>query len=300
MGTFPSRWKLSWIIPLLKSTDIDKLSHSAYCPVSQLPVLSKLTEKALQHQFLQFLEQTNQLSASHHAHCEHLSTTTAVVHIMDIISTAMDENKFTATLSLDQMAVFDCINHRLLIEKLRYYNLNENCLNWITSYLSHRTNYVSIGSANSYMTTQEFGVPQGSVLGSLLYLLYVNELAMTIINENCLNEVHKDDKKLFGNECEECGQIPTFADNVVYLVASRDRFSNQLAIENRFIKIKNFLSLNGLQAMAEKTKLMWVHVHTKVHEKFGNPARTDGDNCRKWKVVSQKHHRHTTVQDIRC
>ena len=99
-GIFPTRWKISRIIPLLKSSDLDKLSPSSYRPVSQLSVISKLTEKALQGQLLNFLENTHQLSTSHHAYRQHLSTTTAVIQIMDHISSATDKNKFTATLCL--------------------------------------------------------------------------------------------------------------------------------------------------------------------------------------------------------
>ena len=114
---------------------------------------------------------------NHHAYRSKLSTTTAVIQIMDQITTAMDGNLFTGTLSMDQTAAFDCVDHDLLMRKLRFYSLGETCLKWLESYLSFRSSYIAIGSATSRMEGEKCGVPQGSVLGPLLYLLYENELS---------------------------------------------------------------------------------------------------------------------------
>ena len=214
-GIFSARWKLARIIPLLKSKEADKLSPSSYGPVSQLPLVSKLAERALQVQLLEFLEKTGQLSRNHHVYRKHLSTSSAVIQIMDLITTATDQNLYTGTLSIDQTAAFDCVNHGLLIEKLRFYNLGENCPTWLQSYLKFRTSYVAIGSAISQMEAQTYGFPQGSVLGPLLYLLYMNELSETIKDDRCKDPSHLDVTKLFGLDCEKivCNQLIEFFEN---------------------------------------------------------------------------------------
>ena len=221
--------------------------------MSQLPLLSKLTECALQVQLLSFLENTKQLSVNSHAYRKNLSTTTAVLQIMDLIQQGTDENLFTATLGMDQSAAFDCVNHSILVNKLKYYNIDNNCIKWIESYLSNRSSYVVVGSANSKIFSQEYGVPQGSVLGPLLYLVYLNEIGETVKDDICPNQAHQDNSRLFGQECSDCGQLPVYADDSLYVVSSKSRFRNQLMLEDKFVCIKKFLNANGLQINDGKT-----------------------------------------------
>ena len=143
-GIFLGQWKLACVIPLLKSTDVYKSLPGSFQPMSQLPLVSKLTEWALQVQLLEFLEVTGQLSGNNHAYRKGLSTTTAVLQIMDYISQATDDNLFTATLRIDQSAAFDCVDHSLLVQKLEHYRLGRECINWIKSYLSACSCYVAI------------------------------------------------------------------------------------------------------------------------------------------------------------
>ena len=98
-----------------------------------------------------------------------MGTTTAMVQIMDTIMDAVDNNEIAATMNIDQSAAFNCVQHNLLIDKLRHYHLDEDCIKWFESYLSFRSAYVSIGSAVSNMIPLKYSVPQGSVLGPLCY-----------------------------------------------------------------------------------------------------------------------------------
>ena len=145
--TFPSRWKIAQIIPLLKSTDSDKTNQSSYRPVAQLPIVSKIAERIVQSQLLKYLEDTSQLCHNHHGYRAKLGTTTYLIQLMDAIATATDNNMVTTTMSLDLTAAFDCVEHTTLLQKLGYYGVGDNTIEWIRSYLSFRSGYVAIGSA---------------------------------------------------------------------------------------------------------------------------------------------------------
>ena len=285
---FPPKWKLGRVIPLLKSRDLNKNLPSSYRPVSQLSLLSKITEKVVQGQLLTFLENTNQLNPGHHAYRTLLSTSTAVGHITDIIGDAIDENKIAASMGIDQTAAFDCVSHSLLMEKLAFYNLDENCLKWIKSYLQNRSNYVAIGGAKSTITSTEFGVPQGSVLGPLLYLIYINDFPEITEDDFCGNPHHQDNTKLFGEGCEDCGFLPLYADDALLIVISGSRSRNQDNIQGKFDKIRDYLNSHGLQINESKTTLTEYMSHQKRSKLQGLPPDLTVQELVKG-IISDKH-----------
>ena len=252
---FPQKWKIARVIPLLKSTDSDKTSPSGYRPVSQLPIVSKLAERTVQVQLLEFLERTGQISRDHHAYRKYTSTTTALLRMMDVIAQGADENKIIATMNIDQTAAFDSVEHDLLLQKLRYYGIGGETMEWIVSYLECRSSFVAVGSGKSRIYSNEYGVPQGSCLGPLLYLVYVNEFGMAAQDDDCEEDAHRDTQVLFGRECEECGKMTIFADDVQYSSTSDQRWRNQDRIENVFFKILNFLNACGLEVNQGKTTM---------------------------------------------
>ena len=174
---------------------------------------------------------------------------------MDQISTATDSNLITATMNLDLSAAFDTVDHTLLHQKLQFYGLDQVTLDWIGSYLENRSSYTVIGSASSNIRSTHYGVPQGSVLGPLLYLIFVNEMPSVIERDNCQNEVHVDVTRLFGKACSDCGNFPMFADDGQYAIASDSRHWNQERIEESFWMIRDFLNANGLHVNEGKTSL---------------------------------------------
>ena len=174
---------------------------------------------------------------------------------MDGISTATDENLITATMCIDLSAAFDCVSHETLKSKLSFYGLDQATKDWISSYLDSRSFFVSIGSANSRIIPTSHGVPQGSVMGPMLYLLYVNEMTTVMEDDDCSEDVHQDRTKLFSANCRKCGVFPMFADDGMFQFSSNFRYKNQLKIEDTFWKLKSFLNANGLQVNDSKTSL---------------------------------------------
>ena len=165
--------------------------------MSQLPVCSKLAERTVQLQLLEFLEKSGQLSRDHHAYRKLTSTTTALLKMCEVIAQGADENMIVATMNVDQTAAFDSVEHDLLLVKMTYYNIGEETIEWIRSYLHCRSSFVAIGSACSYIFNNKYGVPQGLCLGPLLYMIYVNEFSMVTKEDDCEDDAHNDSESLF-------------------------------------------------------------------------------------------------------
>ena len=226
---FPNQWKIAKLLPLHKGKGSCQYSPTNYRPISILPVVSKLVEKAVQGQMLQFLNSTNQLNRNHHAYRKNFSTTSAMLQLTDRIYRATDKNLITTLLTVDESSAFDCVPHGILIEKMRLYNFSEEVITWFVSYLSGRSQYVEINTKKSKMTTMKTGVPQGSVLGPLVYTLYINELPDILKNKiNCPGENHTQDIELFWKKnCDLCPEIPCYADDATVVSSTNSRITNQ-------------------------------------------------------------------------
>ena len=196
-GKYANKWKLAKLIPLLKSSELNQLLPSSYRPISILPTISKVVEKAAQIQLLEYMEKYKMLNESTHAYRNGRSTTTTLIELTEQLYTAIDANKIASIMTLDQSAAFDCVIHKVLLDKLEMYNISGDVLKWICSYLMYRTQFVEIGTSQSKMYAMERGVPQGSVLGPLLYSLYTNEMSVAIKNPNCKDKVHLNKDELF-------------------------------------------------------------------------------------------------------
>ena len=262
-SVFANRWKLSKILPLLKSSDANKMLPASYRPISIIPTISKLIEKAVQVQMLDFLEKNHLLNSSSHAYRAGYSTSTALLEISEELYRAVDDKKISTIMTLDQSSAFDCVHHGILLDKLACYKMSPEVINWVRSYLTFRTQFVSIGNANSQMFPMDRGVPQGSVLGPLLYSIFTNEMTTVIREPGCNNPVHLQTQKLFGEDCDQCGMLIQYADDANFHIADRSRNIIQNKLNENLQKLGDFLSSNQLTVNKDKTHIVEIMIKQK-------------------------------------
>ena len=260
---FANRWKLSKLLPLLKSTDANKLLPSSYRPIAILPTTSKIIEKAAQAQILQHMEKNQLLNDNTHAYRAGYSTTTALLEISEELFKAVNEKKISTIMTLDQSSAFDCVQHEILLKKLKCYKMDATVIEWVKSYLEHRTQFVSIGNARSAMHPMDRGVPQGSVLGPLLYSIFTNEMAESIKDPECQDQIHQQNERLFTPDCDKCGQLIQYADDANYHIASKDRVVIKGKLSQNLSKIGEFLSTNQLTINKDKTHMVEIMIKQK-------------------------------------
>ena len=168
-GVFPSVFKEAIIKPLLNKPSLDPNSLKNYRPISNLSFLSKVTEKIVLSQLSAYLNANNLFPTSQSAYRPGHSTETALLNMMNDILHALDNGDVTVVTLLDLSAAFDTIDHNILCQRLEHlYGISGTPLNWFRSYLSNRTQTVTINNKLSQPTLLKFGVPQGSVLGPIL------------------------------------------------------------------------------------------------------------------------------------
>ena len=270
-SSWPNKWKISRVFPLLKDKDSDKLSPAEYRPVSLLPTISKIVEREAQNQLLDFFEKSGQMNRSAHAYRKNLGTVSTLASIMDDLYRAAEDKLISEIMAVDQSAAFDCIHHPTLLRKLRLYKLDEKAIKWVENYLTGRSQYVTVGTANSEMRSITKGVPQGSVIGPLLYSIYVNEMSEIMTRDDCRNVSHLKNDKLFGESCKNCGSLSMYADDATLVISNKFRKDNQARISQLLDKMKIFLSENRLHLNVGKTKILECMLPQKRGKTPGTP-----------------------------
>ena len=270
-GKFIQKWKFAKIMPILKSKDLDPTDTSAYRPVSVLTSTSKVVERAAQVQLLKYFEESMQLNASAHAYRRNFSTTTTLMEIIDEIHQGTEEKKISSIMAINQSAAFDSVDHVLLLQKLELYNVGELARKWIKEYLELRTQYVMIGTGRSLMKRVKSGVPQGSVIGPLMFALFTNELSETVKEPTCQDDSHGDRSRLFGSQCSRCGILTTYADDSTFTVTSKDRQTNWIKLRRNLDEIECFLTDNRLCINVKKMALTECMIQQKKGKTPGIP-----------------------------
>ena len=198
-GIFPKRMKEAKVVPLFKSKERDLATN--YRPISLLLTLSKLLEKLMYSRVYNFLISTNQLYASQYGFrrmhsCEH-----AVGELIANITKGIEKGKYTAGIFLDLSKAFDTLEHEVVYMKLEKYGLRGNCLKWFQSYLCDRSLTVECKTGDSSSKTSsksypvEYGTPQGSCLGPLIFLIFCNDLQNHLLFLSCIQ--FADDTTLY-------------------------------------------------------------------------------------------------------
>jgi len=194
-GRFPSALKLARIVPVHKSGDNNSANN--YRPISNLSDLAKIFEKLMYRQLITFIKSQRILSNNQFGFRENSSTSDAVSEFIDNVYNKLDKKLSLITVFLDFSKAFDTVNHDILIAKLDHLGIRGQALEWFRSYLSDREQYVSVEGSCSTRALVRTGVPQGSILGPLLFLLYINDMSKCTRN---LQFVHfADDTTVFNS-----------------------------------------------------------------------------------------------------
>ena len=190
---FPDKWKHAVVTPLGKVSRPTEFKHLR--PISILPVMSKILEKVMKTQIEIYLNSFEILPSYQSGFRAHHSCETALLSITDDVISATDKNLYTALILLDFTKAFDTLNHELLLSILNYLGFAENAISFIKSYLSGRTQAVSLNKNISSFLPCSLGVSQGSVLGPLFYTIYTSQLFDAI--KTCKYHAFADDTQIY-------------------------------------------------------------------------------------------------------
>ena len=193
-GVFPSRLKEAKVIPVFKNKG-SPFDAENYRPISLLSNIDKIFQKLMHKRLVDFLDQSNSLYPLQFGFRSNHSTESALLYSIDQISNALDEGNFGCSIFIDLQKAFDTVDHSILLSKLDFYGIRGKALNWFHSFLTNRSQFVNVSGCDSKSRLMKHGVPQGSVLGPLLFLLYVNDLHFAL--RYSLAILFADDTMLF-------------------------------------------------------------------------------------------------------
>ena len=192
-STFPTVEKIAKVTPIFKNGT--KSSFDNYRPISILPVFSKLLERTVHRQLYSYLEENNVLTDRQFGFRKSRNTSQAITYITDFIRSAMDKGEYTEAIYVDLKKAFDTFNHATILSKLPVYGINDKELSWFINYLFNRQHFVEFNTTRSKYQEITCGVPQGSILGPLLFLLLMNDIEHVITS--CEVLLYADDMAIF-------------------------------------------------------------------------------------------------------
>lgn len=235
---FPYDWKLARVTPIRKHGISDDFNNLR--PISVLPILAKLVEILIKNQITDYLDSNRFLHECQYGFRRGRSSTHLLVNLTDSVRSALSNGRLSVLLSLDLCRAFDKIPHSILISKLaNYFKFSSSACRLIASYLSDRFQYVSIKGSSSSILPVVSGVPQGSVLGPLLFVMFLNDLFYIYDNSMCTSFAFADDLQLLISGDKEF--LDVFQANVDYYINETVDWMNR----------------NGLVINANKTKALF-------------------------------------------
>ena len=198
-GCFPQLLKLAEVCPIFKKKDKNKCEN--YRPISLLSNLSKLFERAMHTRTYEFLESHHIFSDLQFGFRKKHSTNHALLDIFEKIKQNLDTKFFTCGVFIDLEKAFDTVNHEILVKKLEFYGIRGISNQWFSSYLTNRQQRVKLDGCKSSYLNITCGVPQGSILGPLLFLIYINDMKNSV--KNSILHHFADDTNLLCSATDE-------------------------------------------------------------------------------------------------
>lgn len=232
-GVFPEAWKHAIVVPVFKNGDANNVSN--YRPISLLPIVSKILEKIISTQLTRYLEDNDLLSNCQHGFRPRLSTETALSVITDAIYNNMDQRRISLLTLCDLSKAFDSVNHTVLLDKCTKLNIDSF---WLESYLTSRTQSVRLNKTISPKSNINYGVPQGSMLGPILFNIFVNDLCDYV--KDCILIQYADDTQfLHTGNVNDLGCLITKTEQTLKC-------------------IKTYFLSNGLMLNSSKTQCIFI------------------------------------------
>ena len=261
IGDLPPNLKRAIIVPLLKKLGLE-LVFKNYRPVSNLSFLSKLIEKIVAIQFVDYLVKNKLLDPLQSAYKKGHSTETALLKVQNDLLIDIDDKKVSLLVMLDLSAAFDTIDHEVLLNRLmHHYGIRDNVLQWFRSYISERSQSVIIDGEISEPKQLKYGVPQGSVLGPLLFTAYMEPMRKVIEKYGLNYHCYADDTQLY----------------ISFSHGSEEEKENAIdSLEHAISDIKRFMIANKLKLNDDKTEVIFMGTKHRL-DKLGQIGVTVGD-----------------------
>ena len=235
LGCYPNDFKLARVVPIFKKGN--RIQCENYRPISILPCLSKILERIIHNQVYNFLDKNKLLCPAQYGFRRQHSTELAVLDLYDRITKSLAKKQYITGIFLDLSKAFDTLDHSILIYKLERHGIRGTPLAWFKDYLSNRVQYTEVDLHQSQTLDLQCGVPQGSILGPLLFILYMNDI---VKSSRILSYV-------------------LFADDTT-LLYSHHNFNEMIATFNMELsKLTNWLRCNKLSLNLSKTKYIVFH-----------------------------------------
>lgn len=242
-GIVPDQTKLARVTPIFKSDDPSALNN--YRPISVLSSVSKIFERIIYNRTINFLNKHNIISDRQFGFRQKYSTYMAALDISNFISKGFDNNEYTLGIFLDLSKAFDTVDHNILLSKLFHYGIRGVAHDWFLDYLSNRKQLVIFNDCSSLLRDISCGVPQGSILGPLLFILYINDLPL----------------------CSKKLSFSLFADDTSILYKTNKPHSSISLINHELTHVSDWFKSNKLSLNVKKTNFMLFY---QLHNKFKN------------------------------